>query len=71
MFHLSIFNHDKNGRLGEKSPVNNNVHITQTNQNAQVRHGAHVTTNISGTQAKVHDFFDSNGNHTGSGFGKR
>ena len=59
------------GNWGKKSPVTENIHITQTNNQARDGKGVHVTTNISGTQAKVHDYFDEQGNFSGSGFGKR
>lgn len=59
------------GDWGKLIPVNNDVHITQTNENAYVGSGVHVTTNISGTQIKVHDYFDANGNFKKTDFGKR
>jgi len=62
----------KLGDWGKKIPTNqNNVHITQTNQNSKDGEGAHITTNIPGTKAKVHDRYDSKGNYKGSNFGKR
>jgi hypothetical protein len=62
---------DYMGNWGKLIPVNPDVHITQTNENANVGNGVHVTTNIPGTQVKVHDYFDANGNYLGTGFGKR
>ena len=56
---------------GKKIPASDNSHITQTNSDSRDGSGNHVTTNIPGTNAKVHDRFDSNGNYTGSNFGKR
>ena len=41
-----------------KTPVNDNSHITQTNDNSDDGRSAHVTTNIPGTDAKVHDRYD-------------
>lgn len=61
----------KMGDWGYKTPVNDNVHYTQTNYNSRDGYGAHVTTNISGTQAKVHDRFSPNGDYLGSDFGRR
>jgi len=55
---------------GKMIEVNNTTHITQTNSNAKVGEGAHVSTCIPGTQVKVRDYFDSNGNYKGSSFGK-
>ncbi len=63
---------EKMGDWGKKSPTNlPNVHITQTNENSRDGEAAHVTTNIPGTQFKVHDRFDKEGNYTESDFGKR
>ena len=63
---------EKMGDWGKKVPTHlPNVHITQTNKKARDAQGGHVTTNIPGTQAKVHDKFDANGNYLGSSFGKR
>jgi hypothetical protein len=58
------------GDWGKIIPVNENVHISQTNQNAYEGTGAHVTTKIQGTQVKVHDYFDANGNFLRTDFGK-
>jgi hypothetical protein len=55
---------------GKMTEVNNTTHITQTNSNAKVGKGAHVSTCIPGTQAKVRDYFDANGNYLRSSFGK-
>lgn len=68
---MSIPGSSNMGDWGKKTPVNSNSHVTQTNSNSRDGSGAHVTTNISGTSVKVHDRFDSNGNYTGSNFGKR
>jgi len=56
---------------GKKIPVSDNSHITQTNNISRDGEGAHITTNIQGTNAKVHDRYDANGNYLGSNFGKR
>lgn len=64
---------DNMGDWGKKTDVNDNVHISQTNDNARVGSGAHVTTNIPGTGGSQRDYFDSNGNYDSnkSGFGQR
>jgi hypothetical protein len=60
------------GNWGKKIPtVQESIHLTQTNKNALIGEGAHVTANIKGTPLKVHTFFDANGNFKGSDFGKR
>jgi len=58
------------GNWGKMTVVNNTTHLTQTNSNANVGKGAHVSTCIPGTQVKVRDYFDANGNYQGSSFGK-
>jgi len=58
------------GNWGGMSEVNNHTHITQTNSNANVGVGAHISTCISGTQVKVRDYFDATGNYLNSSFGK-
>jgi len=58
------------GSWGKISEVNNSTHITQTNANAKVGKGVHVSTCIPGTQVKVRDYFDANGRYQGSSFGK-
>ena len=68
---MTIENTEKMGDWGKKIPVSENTHISQCNDQARDGRGVHVTTNISGTQVKVHDYFDENGNDTGSHFGKR
>lgn len=68
---MSIPGSKKMGDWGKKIPVSDNSHITQTNSNSRDGSGAHVTTNIPGTNAKVHDRFDSNGIYIVSNFGKR
>ena len=68
---MTIDGSEKMGDWGKKTPVNDNSHVTQTNSNSRDGSGAHVTTNIPGTNAKVHDRFDSNGDYTGGNFGKR
>ena len=61
---------EKMGDWGKKIPTNLiNVHISQTNSNARDGPGDHVTTEIPGENAKVHDYFDENGNYIGTGFG--
>lgn len=60
------------GDWGKKIPIDlKKTHILQTNDNARDGQAAHVTTNITGTQVKVHDRFDSSGNYLGSNFSKR
>lgn len=59
----------KLGNWGKLIEVNSSIHITQTNSNANDK-GAHVSTCIPGTQVKVRDYFDANGNYQGSSFGK-
>ena len=60
------------GDWGKKVPTNlDNVHVTQTNWNSRDGKGVHITTNIPGTKAKVHDRYDVAGNSLGSDFGKR
>ncbi|MGM0486167.1 MAG: hypothetical protein ACQESR_05325 [Planctomycetota bacterium] len=59
------------GDWGKKIPVNDNVHITQTNATSRDGLGVHITTNIPGEQVKVHDRFDAKGNYLGSNFGQR
>jgi hypothetical protein len=71
-YEMPINGKEKLGDWGRKIPTNlKNVHITQTNENARDGEGVHVTTNIPGNPAKVHDRFDANGNYLGSDFGKR
>lgn len=52
-------------------PVNNDSHVTQTNNISRDGYAVHITNNIRGTQAKVQDRFDASGNYLGSNFGKR
>ena len=59
------------GTWGKKTPVNDDVHITQTNWFARDPFEAHITTNIRGESACVHDRFDGNGNFMGSSFAPR
>ncbi len=59
------------GDWGKKTPVNENSHITQTNHNSRDGSGVHVTTDIPGTNIKVHDRFDANGNSLGNNFAKK
>lgn len=53
---------------GNLTPVNRDVHITQTNLNSRDGLAAHVTTNIPDLPVKVHDRFDANGNYQGNNF---
>ena len=59
------------GDWGKLIPVNDNVHITQTNAISDEGKGAHVTTNIPGERIKVRDYFDANGNFDRTNFAKR
>lgn len=59
------------GNWGKMIPVNDNSHITQTNVDSCDGLGFHATINIPGTQFKVHDKFDANGEFIGSYFSKR
>jgi len=59
------------GNWGKKTPVNENVHITQTNSNSRDGEGVHITTEIPGSPIKIHDRFDKDGNYLGSNFAKR
>ena len=68
---MAIKGTEKMGDWGKMIPVNDTAHITQTNDQARDGSGAHVTTNIPGENAKVRDYFDSTGNYTGTGFGKK
>ena len=68
---MSIEGTEIMGNWGKKIPVNEYVHITQTNDSSREGKGVHITTNILGTQAKAHDYFDAYGNFLGSDFGKR
>lgn len=56
------------GNWGHMTPVNDSgsIHITQTNGNAAVGPGAHVTTQVNGESFR--DYFDNNGNYKGSDF---
>ena len=56
------------GNWGRMFEVNDNIHITQTNENSFDGRGAHVTTCIKGTPIKIHDSFDACGNFLGSDF---
>lgn len=68
---MAIDGAEKMDDWGKKTPINDNSHISQTNSNSRDGEGTHVTTNISGTNAKVHDRFDSDGNYIGTNYGKR
>ena len=60
------------GNWGKKIPTSlDNVHVTQTNKNSDDGRAVHITTNILGTKAKVHDRYDAAGNYLGSNFGER
>jgi len=56
------------GNWGRMFEVNENVHITQTNDNSRDGKGSHVTTCIKGTPIKIHDSFDAEGNFFGSDY---
>lgn len=60
----------KLGDWGKMVPASENSHITQTNVNSHDGYAAHVTTQIPDTSAKVHDYFDSEGNYLRSSFGQ-
>jgi len=59
------------GNWGKKIPVNDNVHVTQTNQLSKDGYAAHITTSIPGERVKIHDRFDAGGNFLGTSFGIR
>ncbi|MDX1358964.1 MAG: hypothetical protein R3232_09055 [Clostridia bacterium] len=72
---MSNFNGDGSKNLGNgantwgrMTPVNNSgsIHITQTNQNAGIGQGAHVTTQTNGQSFR--DYFDKDGNYKGSDY---
>ena len=56
------------GDWGRMTNVNDSgsIHITQTNSNASVGEGAHVTTQTNGESFR--DYFDGNGNYRGSDY---
>lgn len=56
------------GTWGRMFEVNDNIHITQTNENSNDGKGAHVTTCFNGIPVKIHDSFDAEGNFLGSDF---
>ena len=62
---------EKLGNWGKKIPVNENVHITQTNSESRDGKAVHITTNIPGTSIKVHDRFDKDGNYLRNNFSNR
>lgn len=57
------------GNWGKMIEVNETSHITQTNENAVVGKGFHVSTCIPGTPIKVRDFFDDGGDFIETSFG--
>ena len=51
---------------GKVVNVNKESHITITNEQADVGEGFHITTNTGKRLPKVRDYFDKDGNYTGS-----
>lgn len=67
---MSIEGTKRMGDWGKLIPVNQNQHISQTNVNARDGYAVHITTNIPGTNFKVHDRLDSGGDYLKSNFAK-
>lgn len=55
------------GNWGKMVPTeDSNIHITHTNENADRGPGAHITTQVPGVPVVIRDYFDADGNYTGS-----
>ena len=59
------------GNWGKLIPVNEQSHITQTNDNSRDGQAVHITWNVPGEQAKLHDRFTSEGVFVGTDIAKR